>query len=218
VYVAGRDLGKLRANAGQFFVWRFFDGRGWTRGNPYSLSAVPSDSELRLTAKEVGDGSARLARLQPGTRVLIEGPYGRMHAGVRTRRQVLLVAAGIGITPMRSMLENLEVGPGELTVLYRARDDDDVVLAPEIDLLAAARGARVHYLLGPRRRSWRRSSWLPSGVGDVSDVEALNQLVPGAANHDVYICGPDDWSRGVRRTLLQAGVPPSHIHCELFTW
>ena len=63
-----------------------------------------------------------------------------------------------------------------------------------------------------------RTSWLPNVVGDVSDVEALERLVPGVRDHDVYVCGPDDWTRGVRHTLVQAGVPPSHIHGELFTW
>src|SRR4051812_11110012 len=107
VIMFGDDLDKLRASAGQFFTWRFLDGRGWTRGNPYSLSAAPSPTQLRITAKDLGDGSRRLERLKPGTRVLVEGPFGRMHPGVRTRRKVTLLAGGIGRTPVRA-----DAGPG----------------------------------------------------------------------------------------------------------
>src|SRR3954447_18190731 len=133
VILRGRDLGRLQARAGQFFTWRFLDGPGWTRGNPYSLSAAPTRDHLRITAKDLGDGSRRLGRLKRGTRVLIEGPYGRMHAGVRTRRKVTLLAGGIGVTPLRALLEELEQGPGDVTLVYRARDADELVLRREID-------------------------------------------------------------------------------------
>src|SRR4051812_1126265 len=115
VIMRGRNLEKLRASAGQFFTWRFLDGPGWTRGNPYSLSAAPTPTHVRITAKDLGDGSSRLGRLKPGTRVLVEGPFGGMHPGVRTRRKVTLLAAGIGVTPLRAILEDLDQGPGDVT-------------------------------------------------------------------------------------------------------
>ncbi|HQF04084.1 MAG TPA: ferric reductase-like transmembrane domain-containing protein, partial [Phycicoccus sp.] len=95
VTVSGPGVGSIRAHGGQFFQWRFLDGPGWTRANPYSLSAAPDGRTLRITAAHVGDGSARLATLRPGARVLVEGPYGRLHAGVRVRDKSLLMASGI---------------------------------------------------------------------------------------------------------------------------
>src|SRR3954471_7675089 len=59
VIMRGRNLEQLRASAGQFFTWRFLDGPGWTRGNPYSLSAAPTPTHLRITAKDLGDRSRR---------------------------------------------------------------------------------------------------------------------------------------------------------------
>ncbi len=99
VTVAGNGVRRMPVRAGQFFQWRFLDGPGWSRANPYSISAAPDGRTLRFTAAHLGDGSARLATLRPGTRVLVEGPYGRMHAGVRGHRKVLLMGSGIGITP-----------------------------------------------------------------------------------------------------------------------
>src|SRR4051812_33252955 len=167
VILRGRDLGRLQARAGQFFTWRFLDGPGWTRGNPYSLSAAPTRDHLRITAKDLGDGSRRLGRLKRGTRVLIEGPYGRMHAGVRTRRKVTLLAGGIGVTPLRALLEELEQGPGDVTLVYRARDADELVLRREIDSIAARTGARVYYAIGPRVRPPR--PWPPQSAAHIHD-------------------------------------------------
>src|SRR5262245_20877811 len=83
IYLRGRHLDRLSVRAGQFFLWRFRDRRGWTRANPFSLSAAPRPEMLRITVKDVGDGSGAAAGLHPGTRVLFEGPYGRFTSDVR---------------------------------------------------------------------------------------------------------------------------------------
>jgi predicted ferric reductase len=216
VVLRGRDLDRLRARAGQFFTWRFLGGNGWTRGHPYSLSAAPTPTHLRITVKDLGDGSRGLARLRPGTRALVEGPYGRLHAGVRTRRKVTLLAGGIGVTPLRALLEELEQGPGDVTLVYRGHGRDEIVLQREIDALAAATGARVYYALGPRARG--RSSWVPEAAAHLDDVTALRHLVPDVAEHDVYICGAVPWMEAARSACLGAGVPPERIHLERFSW
>lgn len=218
VHVRGKNLAALNAGAGQFFLWRFLNGRGWTRAHPYSLSAAPRPDLMRITVKDLGDDSGRLANIRPGTRVLVEGPFGRLHSGVRTRPKVTLFAAGIGITPMRALLEELHFEPGDLTFIYRATNESELVLAEEVDALAAWKGARVHYLVGPRQRTRRGGSWLPQAIGAVSDVGGLRQLVPDITDQDVYLCGPDVWLDTVMRALRRAGVPPEQIHLERFSW
>ena len=119
VHLTGRRLDRLPVRAGQFLNVRFLTSPGWTRANPFSLSAAPDGHSLRITAKALGEGSARLAQLQPGTRVLFEGPYGRLSSRARIQRKVLLAGAGVGITPLRSLSEGLEFGPGEAVLLHR---------------------------------------------------------------------------------------------------
>jgi predicted ferric reductase len=216
VYISGRNLHRLRAAAGQFFTWRFMGRPGWTRGNPYSLSAAPQGERLRITVKDLGDNSRSLATLKPGSRVLIEGPYGRLHPGTRTRRRVTLLASGIGITPMRALLEQIDHVRGELTLIYRASTESELVFRREIDAIAAASGARVFYVLG--RRVPGRNTWLPETAAHLSDAQALLELVPDLAGHDVYLCGADGWMDAVRDAALQVGVPEEHIHLERFTW
>ena len=72
----GRHLDRLAVSGGQFFGWRFLTRDMWCQAHPYSLSALPQPPYLRLTVKGAGDHSAALARLKPGTPVLVEGPYG----------------------------------------------------------------------------------------------------------------------------------------------
>ena len=148
VYVTGRDLEALRVEAGQFFTWRFLAGRGWSRAHPYSLSAAPDGRSLRITVKDLGDGSRDVARLRPGTRVLVEGPYGRLSARARTRRHVALIGAGVGITPLRSLAEGLAYAPGEAVLVHRYGHRP--LFAGELAVLAAERGLRVVDLPGHR--------------------------------------------------------------------
>lgn len=216
VYIAGRDLHRLPVSAGQFLSWRFLSGPGASRAHPWSLSAAPTSDRLRITVKDLGDASRALTGLQPGTRVLIEGPYGRLVPAVRTRRRVTLIAAGIGVTPLRGLLEELEYAPGEATLIYRASSQAQLVLRDELSDLAGRRGARVVWL--PGRRVPGRSTWLPSTAAHLSDAEALRQLVPDIAAHDVYVCGADEWMTAVRDAARACGVPSDRIHLERFSW
>ncbi|GHF31804.1 putative ferric reductase [Amycolatopsis bartoniae] len=216
VHLRGRHLDRLSVAAGQFFVWRFVSGPGWTRGKPFSLSAAPGGDRLRITAKNLGPGSRRLATLEPGTRALFEGPYGRLTGTVRKGSKLAMFASGIGITPLRALLAELPYQPGDAVLLYRARRPADLLFRHELEELAARRGVRIHYLLG--RRSRDRSSWLPAGYAPVPDDAVLHRLVPGIADHDVYVCGPDTWTRAVLEGARRAGVPADRVHSELFGW
>ncbi len=216
VHLRGRDLHRMPVSPGQFFVWRFLHGTGWTRGNPFSLSAAPDGRSLRITAKDLGTGSHRLARIPRGTRVLFEGPYGRLTEDVRRRRKVTMIASGIGITPLRALLETASYAPGDASLIYRAGAPSEFLFRHEIDELARQRGLRVSYLSGRRIRD--RDSWLPGNWSALSDREALRRIVPDISEHDVYICGPDEWTAAVVASARRAGVADEQIHTERFAW
>jgi predicted ferric reductase len=216
VTVGGRGLHRLPVQAGQFLHWRFLSGPGSSRAHPYSLSAAPDGHSLRITVAHLGDGSSAICGLRPGTRVMVEGPYGRLHAGVRTRTKVLLMASGIGITPMRALLEDLEQQPGDVVLIYRARRDGDVILREELVALAEARGARLFIATGSRVPD--RESWLPADAAHLSDVEGLRHLVPDVDQREVYLCGSAGWMRAAERAVVGAGVPRAHVHLERFAY
>ncbi|MFI5953101.1 ferric reductase-like transmembrane domain-containing protein [Cryptosporangium sp. NPDC051539] len=206
VYLRGRHLDELRAEPGQFFRWRFLARHHWWAANPYSLSAPATSGSMRITVKELGDHSARLADLRPGMRVVAEGPYGAFTAGRRRQRKVLLVGAGVGITPLRALFETLPGQPGDLTLVYRATAPGDLVLREELEDIAVRRRARLYFVTGSRAEY----------DDDPLSSEALQRMAPHLRHHDVYVCGPDGFSGAVRDALRRAGVPQRRIHHESF--
>jgi ferredoxin-NADP reductase len=214
VYLTGRRLDRLRAEPGQFFTWRFLGGPGWTRANPYSLSAAPDGHSLRITVQAVGDGSEAAFDLRPGTRALFEGPYGRLSPRARSQRGVALIGAGVGITPLRALAEGLERSAGGVVVLHRW--STEALFLEEFAVLEREYGVAVLDLPGSRRFD---GSWLPRGVDPrVDDLTALTRWIPDIADRDVYVCGPERWTDLVRDSLLTAGLPADRLHLETFGW
>ena len=149
--IGGVRLDRLRARSGQFFTWRFLTRDRWWEAHPFSLSAAPDGRRLRITVKGLGDYTAQLRAIPPGTRVIAEGPFGSFTAAGRRRPRVALIAGGVGITPIRALLEDMPGGPGDIAVVYRAFHADHVILRAELDELARRRGAEVHYVVGDHR-------------------------------------------------------------------
>ncbi|MCW2989695.1 MAG: ferric reductase [Solirubrobacterales bacterium] len=208
IYISGRHLGHLGARAGQFFIWRFLAAGVWWESHPFSLSAAPHGQRLRITVKASGDYSARLAAIPPGTRVIADGPFGRFTAAARRHERLALIAGGIGITPIRALLDDLPAAD-DVTVVYRALAADDVVFRGELDALAAARGVTVHYVLGDHREA---------ASAELLSATHLEALVPGLRDHDVFLCGPPGMVAAIRRTLHEARVPRRNIHLEEFAF
>jgi ferredoxin-NADP reductase len=194
----------VNARAGQFFLWRFL-GRGrWWASHPFSLSESPDGRSLRITVKALGDFSRRLAEIRPGTRVLAEGPFGVFTADAQRQDKVLLVAGGIGITPIRALMEDMAAGA---VVIYRVVHEDDVVFRAELDAVAADRGITLHYVVGDHRTDEGRGHLSPSH---------LRELVPDIAERDVYVCGPPALTDVLEANVRAAGVPKRFIHAERF--
>ncbi|MGW1542547.1 ferredoxin reductase family protein [Streptomyces sp. NPDC002309] len=204
VYVTGRHLDRLPARAGQFCIWRFPGHHHWWLANPFSLSAAPDGQQLRLTAKAVGSASAGLRNVPVGSRAFVEGPYGSFTSLHRTRPGALLIAGGVGITPVRALLE--EQGTGDIVVLYRVRSEAEAVLLDEVRQLVALRGGRLHLLTG-RTGEAGAPPFDPSG---------LHRLVPDITERDVYVCGPPPMTTAVLAGLRDLRVPAHQVHAEKF--
>jgi ferredoxin-NADP reductase len=117
---------------------------------------------------------------------------------------VLLVGAGVGVTPLRALLEDLPAQV-DVEVVLRASTTEDLVLEHEVADLVQRRGGRLHRLVGPR-----------SAIQ--LDAAALGDLVPDVADRDVYICGPEGFSTAVEHAARAAGTPPARVHHEAFAF
>ena len=173
IYVTGRELDQLAVRSGQYFVWRFLTRDGWWRGHPFSISSAPNGSWLRITIKELGDWSALSCSASRSAPVSSSrGRTAILTGARRTRQRVLLIAGGIGITPLRALLEALPAKPGDLTLLYRVRHEHDIVFRDELEALARIRGARG-------RSTCRGAAGRPPGRLDPLGPAGLQALVPG---------------------------------------
>ncbi len=206
VYLTGRALDRLDVRPGQFFRWRFAARGLWWTATPYSLSAPASPDGLRITARMVGRHSNQLKTLLAGTRVFVEGPYGALTSQQAHHHSAVLIAGGVGITPLRALFETLPAT--DITLLYRASSQADLVLSEELNTIARQRHATVHYLTGHRRR----------GDSDPLSAASLRRLLGNLREHDIYLCGPPGMTASVRRALHELGVDDADIHEETFTF
>jgi len=141
--------------------------------------------------------------LEPGTRVFVEGPYGAFRIDRRTSDHLVLIGAGIGITPLRALLDELPSN-GQADVIYRVHGAS-APLADELERIEQHSNGRVrvHVLAGTRQQH-------------PMNVATLRRLVPDIAGADVYTCGPTAFIEDVARAATALGVPAESIHHELF--
>lgn len=202
VVLRGRRLDRLPAAGGQFVQWRFLTRGMWWQAHPYTLSALPRPPHLRITVKAVGDHSAALADLRPGTRVWIEGPYGAFTRNARRRHTVVLIGAGIGVTAIRSLLEDLPAGTDPVVVL-RASSEAELVLRREIAALIQRHRGVLHELVGTRDQHQL-------------DSEQLLRLVPDLVRRDVFVCGPERFVDQIAHVCRHLGVSHDALHHEAY--
>jgi predicted ferric reductase len=200
VRVKGRQLDRLGARPGQFFLWRFVTRGRWWESHPFSLSEAPNGRTLRMTAKAVGDFTRELPELPVGTPVVAEGPFGVFTSEARRCEKTLLIAGGIGITPIRALLEELD---GDIIVLYRVIETEQALFTGELERLEA----RVTIVAGDHADDAGR---------DLLSPEHLRELVPDIAERDVFVSGPPGMVDVIESNVRHAGVPRRQVHSERF--
>jgi predicted ferric reductase len=214
IHLRGRNLTALGSAGGQFFIWRFWTGQTWWHSHPISLSAAPTATTARITVRDLGTGSAGISQLLPGTAVSLQGPYGLFTDAARAAPKLAVVTAGIGITPVRALLEQSRLMPGEATILLRAADEEETYLWDEIAELAAAKGATLYTMVG--HRSPTAPEWMTAA--DAARGVTLRSVFPDLAESDLYICGPTSWLELVEADAIAAGIPHHQLHTERFDW
>lgn len=179
----------------------------------YTISGVRGDL-IRLTIRTRGTAPGWLSRnAAVGETVLVSGPYGEFVLPDPTGRPLVLLSAGIGITPMVSMLQALAqkaqggqgTGYAEIHLVHSARDFEHLALWPEIQELAEALPALSLRLITTRAPGQERCR---------IDAKTLAGLP--LAKADVMICGPTDFMASMRAQSLAAGADPARLRFEVF--
>ena len=202
VYVTGKKLEEFTYEAGQFALWRFMNKQLGRERHPFTISSSPQDKRLRITVKDIGDFSHKIQTLEPGTPVVVDGPYGRFTSVVQTKKQRLFIAGGIGVTPLVSQLKS--ASSKNDTLIYGVRTSKDLALQKELSQTKA----NIIVVFSDEERKGAETGRV--------DEALLKKRVNDIKQHDVWLCGPPPMMDGVEKALLNLGVPTSQIHTERF--
>ena len=208
VELGGRNVADLRAAAGQFALLRPLTPALAWQPHPYSISAAPRVNRIRFTIKALGGASDLMTRLPVGTKVAVEGPYGTKIYEELRGEKLLLIAGGVGIGPVRSLLEDFDAS-AQPVVIYRARRAAEIVHYDELVALASTRNGRIIPVVG-------RTSELKDG--NPFDPAAMRALVPDVAERIVVVCGSQPMINAAFHCLRACGVDAADIHFERIWW
>ncbi|AUM70357.1 pyridoxamine 5'-phosphate oxidase family protein [Pseudomonas fluorescens] len=220
---ASDGLGLPRFEAGQHLPVRILlEGQTTPAIRTYSVSSAPSDDFLRISVKRDGSVSSHLhERVQALHEIEARAPQGHFTVQATERRPLVLLAAGVGITPLLSMLREVVYQGLRISrmrpvwLVQSARTVADLAFRDEIDELAARAGDKLQVL--------RMVSQPPTEAGDADgydlagriDVELLKKLLP-LNDYDFYLCGPGSFTQALYDGLRKLRIPDDRIHAETF--
>lgn len=171
---------------------------------------------MRVTVSNLGGGSKALQKhVKKGTRIMVDGPYGIFTPNRRLFKHVTLIAAGVGITPIRSIVEDFEASHGDITVIYRGDNAENMPFIEELKEYEKTKGINLHLSIG--RRGFY-NSWLSATSSPENNADDLLRIAPNILVSDIYICGPTGWTKSVQQTLKEIGVAKEQIRVEEFAW
>lgn len=207
VYITGKNMDQFKFVAGQFAHF-FFLGKGFWFAHPFSFSAVPNGKTLRITVKNLGDFTSRIKNMKPGTRVVIDGPLGRFVEMNPEQKKYLLIAGGIGITPIFSLYQAFDTKQKDVALLYSNKTKEEIIFEKEI---AGLQGKKFLFLSSADKQ-------VPGYEMGMINKEKIASLVADVKEREVYICGPAPMMKAISAALVELGLPKSKIHYEKFSY
>jgi len=205
---------KIAYKAGQF-ITLIFDHHNEEIRRSYSLSSSPDEDLLAITVKRIANGEISrflLTKIKSGDILKAEAPAGKFTLSEsQAEKDIVLFAAGSGITPIFSQLKYALNRPGKskFTLIYSSRDAVSILFADELNALATDHPGRLNII-----------NLLSSEANRLNNIK-VEQLVKqttqsGLVDTEFYLCGPFTYMRMIRLTLLYMGIEPAHIRKENF--
>ncbi len=204
VYIGGKNLANFKFRAGQFANLNFVQKNLWFT-HPFSFSSAPTGKHLRFTVKALGDFTSKISQIHPNTKVIIDGPLGAFVAS-GDKNKYLFLAGGVGITPIRALMEDLASKDKDLALIYSAKTKNALAFFNELN---AINSKNYFALTGEQAAGFT--------YGRI-DAEKIKTYVPDFIQRDIFICGPKKMISGAISALKTLGVPKNQIHSERFEY
>jgi len=201
VYIGGKNLDKFKFESGQHLRILFLDKK-MLQFHPFSFSSAYNGKFLRISIKNSGDFTSQIGNLKEGTKIIIDGPLGKFTELSAVKNKYLLIAGGIGITPIKAMIESLSEKGRDFIFIFGNKTEKDIVFKKELDKIPH------HYVLSREKKNEYENGYI--------DGEKIQRIAPDFKERDIYICGPDLMLNSILDTLKNLGVDKSQIHYEKF--
>ena len=185
--------------------------------HPFTIAGAP-DEPVQMIIRKNGDFTRTLSAVPEGAPVAVDGPYGHFTppAGDGMRGLPLyLLAGGIGITPMLSMVRDERTRERHpITLAWSVRSESDLRSAPEIDAY------RNEITFVPVVSEYGVANASGSGTGRFMDRPMLETIITIAHRQaaEFYVCGPPGFLTSVTASLRAMGIGRRNIHSERFSW
>jgi predicted ferric reductase len=185
-------------------------------GHPFSFSssAAVKDGQVEMTIRNLGDFTSEIGDIPVGQRVYLDGPYGAFTIDRNPADMHVLIAGGVGITPMMSMIRTLadRADKRPVILLYGSKDWDSITFREELDELRQRLNLTVVHVLEKPPAGWTgEKGYINAGL-------LVRHLPPPFNNHEYYICGPDVMMDAIEKALSELGVPVSKYHSERYSF
>ncbi|MDP2757250.1 MAG: ferric reductase-like transmembrane domain-containing protein [Desulfurivibrionaceae bacterium] len=207
--------GGMEFKPGQF-AWLTIDRSPFSiREHPFSFSSSAMHPErLAFTIKELGDFTATIGSVAPGTRTYVDGPYGSFIPDRHLFSGYVFIAGGVGITPIMSILRTFadrhDLRP--LILFYAGRQMEELTFREELDRLQERLKLRVVHVINCPPAGW-------TGEQGYIDAEMMGRYLPeGRMAYEYFVCGPIPMQQGAREALEKLGVPPEQVQSESFNF
>jgi len=202
---------------GQFLTFSAqIDGRLVRRS--YTIASPPTrTSYVEVTVKREEEGAySRFLHdsVVPGSVLQLRGPSGVFTFDGGNAESIVLIAGGVGITPMMCVIRYLTdmSWPGEIFLILAARNTDELIFREELEYLQC-RHPKLHVVASVGARS-EGSAWM--GLEGQITKDALAHAVPSLESRRVHLCGPPPMMEAIRRILSELGVPANQVKTEAF--
>jgi predicted ferric reductase len=205
----------FRFRPGQFGWLTVYGSPFKITAHPFSFSSSAEDAggRVEMTIREPGDFTSDIGKVAAGRRAYLDGPYGAFTTGHPADMHVL-IAGGVGITPMMSMLRTLadrgDKRPALL--LYGSKDWDSITFREELEALRSRLDLKVVHVLEKPDEAW-------TGERGYIDAELLSRHLPAPYDeHEYFICGPNVMMDAIEEALRALKVPMSKYHSERYSF
>jgi predicted ferric reductase len=205
----------FRFGPGQFGWLTLWGSPFKITGHPFSFSssAEVADGRVEMTIRNLGDFTNVIHKVPVGQRAYLDGPYGAFTIGNPADMHVL-IAGGIGVTPMMSMIRTLaDRGDARpVILLYGSKDWESITFREELEALKARLNLTIVHVLANPPVSWTGEQ------GFITAEVFKRHLPPAYADHEYFICGPDVMMDAIENALGELNVPLSKYHSERYSF